>query len=116
MRRGLQIVTSLLAVLLLVRPFDCFAYGPRTREAMECCMKGKCAPLAKADECCENTIPDGNHFLGSRAAHHSAPLLAITQPFISVPVPPSMVQGSVDLLRHPPPSGNLNARNLPLLV
>jgi hypothetical protein len=116
MRRGLQIVIGLLVVLLLVRPFDCFAYGSGTREAMECCIKGKCAPSAKADDCCENTIPDGNHFLGSKAADHSAPVFAITQPFISIPVPPSMGQGSGDLLRHPPPSGNLNARNLPLLI
>jgi len=115
MRRGVQIIVSLLAIVVLVHPFDCFA-NARTREAMECCLKGKCAPTAKADDCCKNTVPSVNHFLGSKAAGHSAPVLAVAPSSVFIPVPAASVQGTVDLLRHPPPGSGLNARNLPLLI
>src|SRR5215471_7018264 len=105
MRRGIQVVVSLLAVVMLVRPFDCFANGPRTREAMDCCLKGKCVPSVKADDCCKNTVPSANNFLGSKVAGQSGPMFAITPGSISILVPPSPVQDVIDLLRHPPPPG-----------
>src|SRR5665213_4044825 len=60
MRRGLHITITLMAVVLLLRPFDCLDGSSPKRQAMECCLKGKCAPTAKADECCKKTTPDYN--------------------------------------------------------
>jgi hypothetical protein len=96
MRRGVQIVVSLLAIVLLVRPFDCFA-NVRTREAMACCLKGKCVPSANADDCCKNTVPAANHLLISKSAGWT-PTLAFGVPFVSAPLPPSVDQIHVDLL------------------
>jgi hypothetical protein len=115
MRRGVQIVVSLLAIVLLVRPFDCFA-SARTREAMACCLKGKCVPSANADDCCKNTIPAANHLLASKAAGHWTPMLALGVPFVSAPLPSSPVQLHVDSLRRAPPPLNLTALNRPLLI
>ena len=116
MRRGIQIVVSIVAVLILLRPFDCFATGPRTREAMNCCLKGKCAPSKNADGCCKNTVPDANQFIGSKAAGHWAPVVALAPASASQLVPTFLFEASVDLPRHPPPRGSLSARNLPLLI
>jgi hypothetical protein len=115
MKRGIQLIVSALAVMLLVRPFDCFANGPRTREAMECCQKGKCAPTAKADDCCKNTVPGANHFLPSKAGGDAAAVFATTPASISLPAPASPFLGPAELLRSAPP-GTLTARNLPLLI
>ena len=115
MRRGVQVVVSLLAIVLLARPFDCLA-SARTREAMECCLKGKCTPTAKGDDCCKNTVPGAAHFLGSKAAGHGTPMLALSVLSVSVPLPTLMVQISVDLLRRAPPPLNLTGLNLPLLI
>jgi hypothetical protein len=73
MRRGIHMVIAVLAVLLLAKPFDCFAGGAQTQKAADCCHKGKCTPGANADECCKATVPGGNHFLGSKATDDSAP-------------------------------------------
>ena len=115
MRRGVQIVVSLLAIVLLARPFDCFA-NVRTREAMDCCLKGKCVPSANADDCCKNTIPAANHLLPSKAAGHWTPTLAPGVPFVSAPLPPSVVQIYVDSIRRAPPPLNQNTLNRPLLI
>ena len=115
MRRGVQIVVSLLAIILLVHPFDCFA-NVRTREAMNCCLKGKCVPSANADDCCKNTIPAANHLLASKAAGHWTPMLALAVPSVSAPLPPLAVQIYVDLIRRAPPPLNLTALNRPLLI
>ena len=115
MRRGVQIVVSLLAIVMLVRPFDCFA-SARTREAMACCLKGKCVPSSKADDCCKNTVPAANHLLHSKAAGHWTMMLALGVPFVSAPIPPSAVQIHADLLRRAPPPLSLTALNRPLLI
>jgi hypothetical protein len=41
---------SLIAVLLLVKPFDCFAVAAPIQRAADCCLKGKYAPTANSDE------------------------------------------------------------------
>jgi hypothetical protein len=115
MRRGVQIVVSLLAIVLLVRPFDCFA-NSRTPEAMACCLKGKCVPSANADDCCKNTVPAVNSLLISKTAGHWTPMLALGVPSVSAPLPPSAVQTHVDLLRRAPPPLNLTTLNRPLLI
>ena len=83
---------------------------------MECCLKGKCAPTAKSDDCCKNTVPGANHFLASKAAGHWVPFIALSPAPVSEPVPASSAQNSVDLHRHPPPAANFTAQNLPLLI
>ena len=115
MRRGVQIVVSVLAILLMVRPFDCFARA-RTREAMDCCLKGKCVPSANADDCCKNTVPAAKHFLTSKAAGHWTPVLSLGVPAVSPPLPLLPVRISVDSLRRAPPSPNLTTLNRPLLI
>ena len=115
MKRGLQIVVSLLAIVVLTRPFDCFA-NARTPEAMRCCMKGRCAPSAKADDCCKNTVPDTNHFLGAKAAGHRTHLVALAPTLGSVPLPALSVPVWEDSGRHPPPPLNLPALYLPLII
>jgi len=82
---------------------------------MECCLKGKCAPTAKADECCKNTAPDYTQLAPSKAADHSSPLIA----FLAVQVPavlPPIFQTSRDSVRHPPPRIESTAPSLPLLI
>ena len=115
MKRTIQIAVSLLAILMLAHPFDCFV-NARTREAMDCCLKGQCAPTAKADDCCKNTVPGTNHFLGAKAPGHWTPTLAPGPPFVSMALPTSPVPGWVDLVRHPPPQLALTSVNLPLLI
>lgn len=115
MRRGVQIIVSLLAIVLLVRPFDCFA-SVRTREAMDCCLKGKCIPGANADDCCKNTVPAANHLLASKAAGHSTPMVSLGVPAVSAPLPLPVVHISVDSIRRAPPPPNLTTLNRPLLI
>jgi len=114
MRRGLQIVVSLLAILLLAHPFDCLA-NVRTPDAMQCCLKGQCAPTAKADGCCKNTVPGTNHFLIAKALTQVTPLVASASSAVSVPLPGLSVPGWLDPARRPPPV-SLAALKLPLLI
>jgi len=115
MRRGLHITITLMAVVLLLRPFDCLDGSSPKRQAMECCLKGKCAPTAKADECCKKTTPDYNQLAPSKAADHSSPLIA----FIAIHVPellPPIFQASREPVRHPPPRIESTTPSLPLLI
>src|SRR5882672_11469345 len=73
MHRGIHIAVSLVAVLLLLKPFDCFSSGKFTRKAAQCCKKGKCVPSNNADDCCKGTIPAGKQSVASKAENHSAP-------------------------------------------
>ena len=116
MRRCMHIAVAVLAVLLLVRPFDCFATGASSQKAAECCLKGKCVPTAKSDDCCKNTVPDGNQLVTSRAADHSHPLVPFTAAHIPILISAWTFDGLVDTVRHPPPRIGLTAPNLPLLI
>src|SRR5437868_2970300 len=60
MRRKVQIVVSVIAMVLLIRPLDCLAFGSSPGETAKCCLKGKCAPTAKADDCCRASVPDSS--------------------------------------------------------
>jgi hypothetical protein len=109
-------MVAVLAILLLAKPFDCFAGGAWTQKAADCCHKGKCTPGANADECCKATVPGGDQFLGSKAPDHSAPVvdLAIAnEPGLSL----DLFNGdSLFVARSPigsPPDLHLN---LPLLI
>jgi hypothetical protein len=115
MKRGIQIVVSLWAIVLLARPFDCFA-NARTPEAMKCCMKGQCVPSAKADDCCKNTVPDTNHFLAAKTTGHRTPLVALDPAPVSMPLLELSVPSWEDSARRPPPLLSLTALNLPLII
>src|SRR5581483_2264097 len=115
MKRGLRIVVSLMAIVLLARPFDCFATA-RTPEAMKCCLKGQCAPSAKADDCCKNTVPGTNHFVGAKTAVHSLPLLALAPATTLLPLPTISLPSWLDSVRRPPPPLLFTGLNLPLLI
>lgn len=97
MERGIKVVVSLAAVLMRLSAFDCFASGPRTREAMKCCLKGKCAPSSKADDCCKNNVPDGGQFVGSYVTDHSVPVSTIAPAAVFEPVPFLLFHTLVDL-------------------
>ena len=117
MRRGFHVLVSVLAVVLLVRPFDCFASGKLSRETMDCCLKGKCTPSAQSDDCCKNnTVPDGGQLVLSKVGDHSAPLVAVTIASVSVGTPELLAGAPINTLRHPPPLTSLTGRNLPLLI
>ena len=115
MRRGIHIVMSLIAVILLVRPFDCFALGAPVKAA-DCCLKGKCTPTANSDECCKSTVPGANQLLTSKTVDHSPPLVAFTAARIPNLTSPWLFDGLVDTVRHPPPRIGLTAPSLPLLI
>ena len=116
MRRGLHIAISLLAVIMLIRPFDCFASGAPTREAADCCLKGKCNPSANSDGCCKNTVPAGDQLVTAKAADHSPVLVTLIVPNSVSLISPWGFQDLADPLRHPPPRIDLTPTNLPLLI
>jgi len=116
MKRGLHIVVSLLVVVLLIRPLDCFANAKLSREAMDCCLKGQCAPTAKSDDCCRNSAPGGRQAVLSKAAPHSAPLVVVAATLIFVGTPETATDIAIVSLKHPPPQPGLSTRHLPLLI
>src|SRR5579871_2524718 len=116
MRRSIQIAISLLAIILLGRPFDCFAAGEPSQKAADCCLKGKCHPTAISDDCCKSTIPDSGQIVASRAPDHSSPLPAFTVAHIPTLISPLTFEGLTDPVRHPPPRIGIAADNLPLLI
>jgi len=115
MRRGFHIAISLMAVVLLVRPFDCFAATAPSRQAADCCLKGKCVPTANSDECCKNIVPDDNQLAPSKAAVHSSPLIALTVVNIPNMVSPAFLAAG-DPVSHPPPGVRFTSHSLPLLI
>jgi hypothetical protein len=115
MQRGLQISIALAAVVLLTRPFDCFASGEPSQKVADCCLKGKCVPTANSDECCKNTVPSSGQLVTSKA-DDSSPLIAFTAAHISTLISPATFERLVASVRHPPPRVGVNADSLPLLI
>jgi hypothetical protein len=115
MRRGVHIAVALLAVFLLVRPFDCFSSGKFDQKAMDCCKKGKCSP-SNPDDCCKATVPSGNQLATVRTTDHSLPVLDV----VLADAPSTTFQLSVITLfveTHQPPGTPPNlSLNLPLLI
>ena len=116
MRRGFHNVVTLLAVVVLVLPLDCFTSGVRTREAAACCLKGECHPGANADDCCKNTVPDGSLLLAPTAKNHHVPLVVSTVADSGTLVSTRVSQRLTNELRHPPPPRFLATVDLPLLI
>jgi hypothetical protein len=115
MRRSFNIAIALMAILLLARPFDCFASGKFDRKAADCCTKGKCHQSADSDPCCKASLPDGNHFVSGKAADHSSPQLAVISVQVPSLAPPQPIEAPSTAVSHPPPRGRTTA-NLPLLI
>ena len=118
MRRAIHIAVALVTVLLLVRPFDCFA-GTMTPQAADCCAKGKCHPGRNADECCRNMTPSGAQLGVLGPSHHQAvpvPNFTAARELIVVPQRIVSLQAGASLSSSPPGSPPGAHRNLPLLI
>jgi hypothetical protein len=112
----MHIAVAVLAVFLLVRPFDCFAGGKFDQKAADCCKKGKCAPTPNSDDCCKNNVPGGRQLVTPTATDHSSPVLDL----VMADVPSTTSEAFVTSLAvevHPPPGSPPDFRlNLPLLI
>src|SRR5438045_8542644 len=88
MRRGIHIAISLVAVLLLLKPFDCFSgkFGPK---AAACCKRGKCAPSRESDDCCKGTLPGGKQLVAERTLGHVSESLVFATTAVTPEVEPS---------------------------
>ena len=118
MRRAIHIAVALVTVLLLVRPFDCFA-GTMTPQAADCCAKGKCHPGRNADECCRNMTPTSTQLSVLGPSHHHAvpvPDFTVATELIVVPQRIVSLQAGAGLSSSPPGSPPGTHRNLPLLI
>ncbi len=115
MYRGIKVLIALAVVVLLARPFDCFAAGEPSQKAADCCLKGKCVPTANSDECCKNTVPGAGQLVAPKA-DHSTPLFAFTAVRIPTLISPLTFDGLIDAVKHPPPCVGPTAPSLPLLI
>ena len=116
MRSCIHTAVTLLAVVALITPFDCFTSGVRTREAAACCIKGECHPGADADDCCKNTVRDGSLLLVPTASSHDVlfgmTIVANSATLVLAPV----FMRLTNELRHPPRKPSSATVNLPLLI
>jgi hypothetical protein len=119
MRRGIQILITLVVIIVLVRPFDCFA-ALTSRKAADCCAKGKCLPTRDADDCCKATLPADTQVIAAKVSHFtSLPSLELSAVVVPTLVAPQIIQtfGSTERLSvKPPGSPPGSSRNLPLLI
>ena len=120
MRRTLHTFVALVAVLLIVRPLDCFGTGAMTQEAMECCLKGKCRPTATAgDDCCKGIVVDSTTLAaesGTKAADHRLPVLADAVPEFVSALPGASYVTILASAHSPPGSPPGTSVRLPLLI
>lgn len=116
MRHGIHIAVTLMAVILVIRPFDCFAARTPSRQAADCCLKGKCVPTANSDECCKNTVPDGGQCVITKATDPvPVPAAWIVTDRTSL-IAPMTIQDLVGQVVHLSPRICLTAPSLPLLI
>jgi len=120
MRRAFHVFVAFVAVVLIVRPLDCFGTGAMTQEAMECCLKGMCRPTAMAgDDCCKGiVVVDGTTLAetGTKAADHRLPVLADTVPEFVSALPGASYVYILASAHSPPGSPPSTSVKLPLLI
>jgi hypothetical protein len=116
MRRCLHIAVAVLAVLLLVRPFDCFAGGKFDQKAADCCKKGKCSP-SNSDDCCKATLPGGSQLVAAKTTDHSSPAIDLLAADVPSATSAPLILAFLAVVIHPPPGSPPDFRlNLPLLI
>jgi hypothetical protein len=115
MRRGIHIAISLIAVLLLLKPFDCFGTGKFTQEAADCCKKGKCNP-SNGDDCCKGTLPGGKELVASATAHHAQFTLDVATTVALDRFEPVAAMHAIATIAAPLGSPPTSRLNLPLLI
>lgn len=117
MTRGIRVAVTLLAVSLLVRPFDCLAAGGANRKTADCCSKRKCLPTPGSDECCRTIVPGGDHLITSKISNHSAAPIFGVSPIDAPSVVPQPPAASPVVEAHRPPGSPPGLLvNLPLLI
>jgi hypothetical protein len=116
MSRGIHLLLSVLALIQLARPFDCFAGIKPSQSATECCLKGNCGPKAESNECCRNSAPDAAQALLTKGFQYTPLLAVVLATPISFAIPNFSTDGSLDLLNKAPPFLSLSSQNLPLLI
>ena len=114
MRQGIHIAISLIAVLLLLKPFDCFGTGKFTQESANCCEKGKCNP-STGDDCCKGTLPGGKQLVASARAHHAQFTLDLAMTVGLDPFEPAAMR-AIATIAAPLGSPPTSRVNLPLLI
>jgi hypothetical protein len=113
--RGIHIAVTVLAVFLLVKPFDCFSGGKFTKEAADCCKRGKCRP-STGDDCCKGTLPGGKNIVAAAKAQQNHVPVVLPVIGAAVVLEPALVTTQV-LERSAPPGSPPSSRlNLPLLI
>jgi len=116
MGRGIHISVSVIAVLLLLKAFDCFSGGPFTQKAADCCKKGKCVPSSNADDCCKGTLPGGKQLVAFKVPPHSTPTLNVIITNAFGPIAPAVTTTTLTDVGAPPGSPPSSPVNLPLLI
>lgn len=117
MRRAIHTAIAATAVLLLLRPLDCFGMN---LEALDCCIRGSCLPTATSDDCCKGVVlPYGSQLF--EQTHTNAALHSLVDLFDVVPTAdastPTQFRGEPSLRIHAPPGSPPGFRlNLPLLI
>ena len=115
MRRGIHIAISLIPVLLLLTPSDCFGSGQFNQKAADCCKKGKCNP-SNGDDCCKGTLPGGKQLVASPTAHHAQFTLNVATTVALDPFKPAAAMRTTGAIAAPPGSPPTSRLNLPLLI
>jgi len=115
MRRGVHITISLVAVLLLLKPFDCFSGSKFTKEAADCCKRGKCSPSTK-DDCCKGTLPGGKELVASAKVDQNHSPIVLPVIAMVLIVEPMLAAATPQETSSPPGSPTSTRLNLPLLI
>src|SRR5215472_10963030 len=116
MCRRLHIAVSMVAVFLLLKPFDCFSSGGKfTKEAADCCKRGKCRP-STGDDCCKGTLPGGKDIVTAAKAFQNQLPVALPVSVSTALTEPILLHASFVETTVPPESPPSTRLNLPLLI
>ena len=114
-RRGIHIAVSLVAVFLLLKPFDCLSGAKFTKEAADCCKRGKCRP-STGDDCCKGTLPGGKDLVAAAKVQPDDSPLAFPVIGSTLFTEPVFITALYSETQEPPGSPPDSRLNLPLLI